>query len=236
MTQRSIFQQLTETGHTWKDYIVDTSIEDALWYTWTYSSGNTGLVQDMNNFYADAKAGNLPDFTFINPSCCSVGTNSMHPSGLISDGETIIKDVYEALRAGPQWNNTLFVITFDETGGFHDHVPPPLAVRPDDLTYTETTPTGQSYIFEFDRLGGRLPTWLISPWVSAGHVEQLGTNSAGQSVSYNAASVLRTLGYLWDFEPFTPRVQAAPSFDNLISTCQRKTVETLPDVVVWQTA
>ena len=183
----------------------------------------------MDNFYKDAAKGNLSEFTFINPSCCGVGTNSMHPTGLISDGEKLLKDVYDAVRNSPQWNNTLLIVSFDETGGFHDHVPPPLAVRPDNLTYTSTVPTGEEYTFEFNRLGGRLPTWLVSPWVDKAFVEQYGVNERGQRVPYSASSVLRTLGYLWDFAPFTPRVEQAPAFDHLITTTLRRdTPEVLP--------
>lgn len=77
----------------------------------------------LTEFYTDVKAGNLPQFTWINPECCSV--QSFHPSSSIYDGEVFIKSIYEALRAGPQWNETLFILTFDEHGGFADHVPPP---------------------------------------------------------------------------------------------------------------
>jgi phospholipase C len=158
----------------------------------------------------------------------------MHPSGLISDGETFIKKVYESLRAGPQWENTLFIITFDETGGFHDHIPPPLAPRPDELTYTETAANGLNYTYEFNRLGGRMPTFLISPWIAQGAVEQFGVNGFGETVSYCASSVLRTLGYLWDFEPFTPRVEWAASFDHLIQFYPRKNaIKTLPTPVTF---
>ncbi|KAJ5084227.1 Phosphoesterase [Penicillium alfredii] len=219
--QRSIFQQLGETGHTWKNYYTNRGMIDAYFFDWTFTSGNTDKAQPLESFYADAAAGKLPEFTFIDPSCCDSGTNSMHPTGLISKGEALIKDVYDALRASPQWEETLFILTFDETGGFHDHVPPPLAVRPDNLTYTETAPNGQRYTFEFDRLGGRIPTLLISPFVAKAQVEQKGINTDGETVSYSASSILRTLGYLWDFEPFTPRVQAAASFEHLIQSTKR---------------
>lgn len=221
MSQKSIFQQATELGLEWKDYLVDTSIQDARWFKWTYSSNNTHRVVMMPQFYKDAQAGALPNLTYINPSCCGDGTNSMHPTGRVSDGEQLIKDVYEALRASPQWNQTMFIITFDETGGFHDHVAPPRAARPDNLTHTETTPSGKDYTFQFDRLGGRMPTWLISPWASA-VVEQKGRNSCGKEVSYHATSILRTLGYLWDFAPYNTRVKTAPSFDHLIGTKLRE--------------
>lgn len=106
---------------------------------------------------------------------------------------------------------------------------PPLAVRPDNLSYTATTPNGEPYTFDFDRLGGRMPTFLISPWVKKAFVEQKGTNSDGSQVSYSASSLLRTLGYLWDFEPFTPRVEKAAPFHHLIqSTSRTDTPTALP--------
>ena len=234
MTQRSIFQQLSETNHTWKNYNTDTSEEDALWFKWTTASNHTHLVQNISNYYTDAASGSLPEFSVIGPSCCGVGTNSMHPQGLVSDGEILIKNVYEALRASPQWNQSLLLITFDETGGFHDHVPPPRAVRPDNLTYTARTPDGEFYTFEFDRLGGRLPTWVISPWVKKGFVEQKGINSFGEEMSYHASSILRTMGYLWGFEPFNDRVRHAPAFDALIGMVEQKdSIKILPEVYVW---
>lgn len=236
MTQKSIFQQATELGLEWKDYLVDSSIQDARWYTWTYENNMTDRVVFMDSFYEDAKNGQLPPLTYVNPSCCGIGTNSMHPTGRISDGEQLLKDMYDALRASPQWNEIMWIVTFDETGGFHDHVQPPLAPRPDNLTYTETTPIGTDYQFNFDRLGGRMPTWLISPWVVPS-VEQQGLNSAGNAVSYHSTSILRTLGYLWDFEPYNPRVEQAPSFDHLIQNSYQGNAPTkMPNVINFTTS
>jgi phospholipase C len=159
----------------------------------------------------------------------------MHPAGLISDGQTLIKTVYDALRASPQWNTTLFILTFDEAGGFADHVAPPLVPRPDGHVYTATTPNGKSYTLPFDRLGGRIPTLLISPWVGKAYVEQKYPNAVGETVSYSASSILRTLGSLWDFEPFNPRVEAAPSFEHLIlSKMRTDTPGTLPKPVAFK--
>lgn len=221
--QRSIFQQLGETNHSWVNYYdpAEGTGPEAQWFSWTKKEDNSDKILHLDQFYTDAANGKLPKYSQLNPSCCSVGTNSMHPSGLVSDGEALIKKVYEALRSSPQWEETLFVLTFDETGGFHDHVPPPLATRPDNLTYSETSPSGETYELEFNRLGGRIPTLLISPWVSKGYVEQKGTNYEGNEQSYSASSLLRTLGYLWDFDPFTPRVRDAASFDHLIQTTAR---------------
>ncbi|EOO02651.1 putative phosphoesterase superfamily protein [Phaeoacremonium minimum UCRPA7] len=228
----SIFEAVGERNLTWLNYwdTAGGTGPEAKAYTWTQATNNSDKVVPITQFYTDALAGNLPAFSYLNPSCCGIGTTSMHDSGLISDGEAFIKKVYESLRAGPQWENSLFILTFDESGGFHDHVPPPLAPRPDNLTYTETTPNGLNYTYEFNRLGGRIPTFLISPWIAEGEVEQYGTNHRGETVSYCASSILRTLGYLWDFEPFTPRVEWAPSFDHLIQKTSRKdVVSTLPN-------
>lgn len=234
-TQNSIFQVLGEKNISWLNYwdTAGGTGPEAKAFAWTKESNNEDKVVPMDQFYTDAVSGNLPTFSYLNPSCCGVGTTSMHDSGLVSDGEAFLKKVYESLRAGPQWENTLFIVTFDETGGFHDHVPPPLAPRPDNLTYTEKAANGLEYTYEFDRLGGRLPTFLISPWIAEGDVEQYGTNSFGQQVSYCASSILRTLGYLWDFEPFNPRVQWAPSFDHLIQRTARDAITTLPTPVTF---
>ncbi len=89
----------------------------------------------MEYFYVDAANGNLPSYTFINPTetynpdlkdAKSFGLmNDQHPAHSIKEGERLMKNVYEALRNGPLWNETLFIINYDEHGGFYDHVPPP---------------------------------------------------------------------------------------------------------------
>ena len=147
----------------------------------------------------------------------------MHPSGNVSYGQVLVKQIYDALRDGPHWESSLLLITYDETGGFFDHVPPPRAVRPDNLTYTETALDGKNYTFTFDRVGGRMPTWLISPYAPKGYVENLGTDPVtGKRSVYQASSVAKTLGYLWDLVDLTPRVSHAPSFDHLIGPFPRQ--------------
>ncbi|KAG6804862.1 hypothetical protein H0H92_001969, partial [Tricholoma furcatifolium] len=141
----------------------------------------------------------------------------MHPSGNVSFGQVFVKQIYDAVRTSPQWESTMLIITFDETGGFFDHVAPPLAVRPDNLTFTSTADDGSVYTFDFNRLGGRMPTFLISPYAPQGFTENNGTNPAtNEAYPYSATSVLKTLGYLWDLEDLTPRVSNSPAFDHLI--------------------
>lgn len=94
----------------------------------------------------------------------SVAANDDHPSHDIAEGQKFIKEVYEALRASPQWNEILFVIIYDEHGGFYDHVPTPVdgVPNPDDIVGPEP------FKFKFDRLGVRVPAIIISPWIEPG--------------------------------------------------------------------
>jgi phospholipase C len=219
----SIFQTASEKGISWRNYDGTNGafLPDSLFFNWTAKNAKSNVVP-VENFFQDAYLGLLPQLSYINPSCCGLNTNSMHPSGNVSFGQVFVKQIYDALRTSPQWDKTLLLLTFDETGGFFDHVPAPLAVRPDNKTYTEVAPDGSSYTLNFDRLGGRMPTWLISPYASKGYIENKGEDPVtGQTASYSATSVLKTLGYLWDLEDFTPRVSHSPSFDHLIGPSLR---------------
>ena len=69
-------------------------------------------------FYADAANGTLPAFSYIMPptEACD------HPCYDMAKGERLVKDIYEALRAGPGWEDTMFFVAYDDGGGFYDHV------------------------------------------------------------------------------------------------------------------
>jgi phospholipase C len=165
----------------------------------------------LQQFYQDAAAGKLPQFTYINPECCSY--QSFHPASPVTTGENFIKGIYEAIRNSPQWEETLFILTFDEHGGFADHVPPPVDVPPgDSLTYTETAQNGENITFAFNRLGVRVPTLLISPWVPKGYIEKKGTNNGHE---YTHTSILNFLSELWGVEKLTPRVEWSATFEHL---------------------
>jgi phospholipase C len=227
-TQRSIFQQLSEKGISWINYSNTTGfLPDSLFYSWTVSSGaNLTNIKPLSQFYTDAAAGTLPQFTYLNPECCDYF--SFHPPSPISLGESFIKGVYEALRASPQWDSTLFILTFDEHGGFADHVPPPENVPAgDSLTYTEKAPDGKNISFDFTRLGIRVPTLVISPWVGKGVVENKGSNQGGE---YSHTSILAFLAKLWDLDILTPRVAWSATWEHLISDYFREdTPSTLPN-------
>lgn len=76
-----------------------------------------------------------------------------------------MKEVYEALRSGPQWDEMLLVVIYDEHGGFYDHVHTPLGVPSPDGIVSDAP-----FFFNFDRLGVRVPAFFISPWIEPGTV------------------------------------------------------------------
>jgi phospholipase C len=164
--QRTIFDQVKDAGKSWKNYVNDTPWELFL----ETVSHNPENIETMEDFYRDAREGTLPDFAYINPRCGAnltllQGANDMHPDHDVTLGEIFYKDVYEALRASPSWNDTLLIVTYDEHGGFYDHVPTPLNVPPPG----DGIP-GYPNSFGFDRLGLRVPTLLLGPWVPKGMV------------------------------------------------------------------
>lgn len=133
--------------------------------------------RDIAKFSEDVKQGNLPFYTFICPSLNLISDqnfpngNSMHPDTDVRPGENFIASVYNALVASKIWNNTLFIVTFDENGGIYDHVAPPSATPPDDSIFRVSIPPNppSETLFDYSILGPRVPALLISPWlVNAG--------------------------------------------------------------------
>ncbi|GGP17623.1 phospholipase C [Silvimonas iriomotensis] len=111
------------------------------------------------------KAADFPAYAFIEPRYFDNGNgteNDQHPSAGVQQGEQLIAAVYNAIRNNDElWSSTLLIITWDEHGGFYDHVVPPATVGPD--TALSTSPP-----FDFTRLGVRVPAVLVSPWVPPG--------------------------------------------------------------------
>jgi phospholipase C len=139
----------------------------------------------------------------------------MHPPSDVRDGEALIKQVYEMIRNSPVWNQCVFIIIFDEHGGFFDHFPPPPAVPPGDGAVDNT------HHFQFDRLGTRIPAVIVSPWVGRNVVDQ---------TTYDHSSLLATVEKLFGLSPLTRRDAAANDFLEVFSqiTPRTDTPATLP--------
>ncbi|WP_071324968.1 phospholipase C [Janthinobacterium sp. 1_2014MBL_MicDiv] len=111
-----------------------------------------GSSQRRYGFIGDALAGALPAVSWIDPHFFA---NDDHPPADIRAGQALVAQVYQALAHGPAWARTLLILSYDEHGGFFDHVPPPVAVDDDPA---------------FRQYGVRVPMLLVSPLIAPGSV------------------------------------------------------------------
>ncbi|KAI8898929.1 phosphoesterase family-domain-containing protein [Globomyces pollinis-pini] len=189
------FENLQENGKTWGSYY-DGVAPLTILYAGLRDPKNLEKIKSFPQFKLDARNGNLPQFTFLEPD---YQKNDNHPPNNLNDGELFVKEVYESLRASPQWNQTLFMITYDEHGGFYDHVTPPENIpAPDNFPIKPA-----SGDFKFDRLGVRVPTLLISPWVPKGKIFRSGVK--GRYLEHSSVSA--TLNK-WAGTPFLTKRDA----------------------------
>jgi phospholipase C len=145
--------------------------------------GNEPMVAArIENFFEDARTGNLPNFSLIDPDFWS---SDMHPPHSLALGEALLGSIVRSMQESPQWKRSLLVITFDEYGGFFDHVPPPLTDDPRP---------------EFRRLGFRVPALVIGPTVRRGQVV---------SSTFEHVSIAATLRARFGIESLGPRMDAA---------------------------
>jgi phospholipase C len=157
----SIFAALSRQGVDWAIYGYEA--EPLTKHTFTdMTSAAASHFGVFTDFTAAAAAGTLPAFVFLEPDWGATG-NSQHPNYNVAKGEQLIHDTYYALREGPQWQQTLLIVTYDEHGGCYDHVPPPWGATPPDDSAGE-------FDFDFTRFGPRVPTVLVSPLIEAGTV------------------------------------------------------------------
>jgi phospholipase C len=176
---------------------------------------NFGLFSD---FQQAAAAGTLASYVFLEPSWDSAG-NSQHPNFDVALGEQLIHDVYYALRNGPNWNQTLLIITYDEHGGCYDHVAPPTNAVPPDNSVGEDG-------FDFKRFGLRVPTVLVSPLIEAGTVFRVPANS----MPLDHTSVLKTIENRWSLPNLTARDRAAPDISAVLTLSTPRTDDPLAGV------
>ncbi len=231
----TLFNQLSESGSDldWaiysdnKQFYVLTQVLHAKALAPFATSDRFRSIED---FEADAAAGRLPAYSFVEPRFVNPH-NDMHPSSTYGQidgdsppssmtmGELLIWRVYEAIRTSgdrggdtppgrSHAGNTLLAITFDEAGGCYDHVPPPGAVPPD---------PGDNLLqcdFDFARLGVRVPMVMVSAHIARHTV----VNSVMDHCSFMA-----TMRARWEqvapgaFPPLTARVAAAPRFDQVFT-------------------
>jgi phospholipase C len=175
-------------------------------------------------FYSRAANGSLPSFSWLMPpfEACD------HPCYDVRKGDRYIKDIYEALRAGPAWNQTMLLVVYDDAGGLYDHVVPPsegvpadgspcTLIGPPDFQCSGPITEHRFPAFDFRRLGLRTTAMLISPWVAKGAVFQEPKAGPTPTSQFELSSVPATLKNLFNLSAFlTKRDAWAGSFDEVL--------------------
>ena len=139
-------------------------------------------------------------------------SNDYHPHGDIQVGDSYIGEVYNALSKSPQWERMVFVLNFDENGGFYDHVAPPTVI--DDNVNPNPGPHP-----DYKRLGFRVPAIAMGPYAPK-KIETAGP--------YEHCSILRMIEWRWGLEPMSARDANAKNFAEALDFTKKRDTFTLP--------
>ncbi|MES2742183.1 MAG: alkaline phosphatase family protein [Pseudomonadota bacterium] len=198
-SNKSFLRHLDRARVSWKFY--------APWKPWTLALTDDhyrtsehyepfGGTHRRYGFIGDALAGGLPSVSWIDPHFYENGGHA--PSDVLA-GQAQVAQVYQALAASPQWPQTMFIVTYDQHGGFYDHVAPGAA--------SDNDPG-------FQRYGVRVPALVISPWTAP---------AAASHVVYDHTSIIKTIllrfcrGADGDIPDMGKRVAAAAHLGGLLS-------------------
>ena len=172
----------------------------------------------IEKFFHDAEAGTLPNVVFVDPDYTAHAefngtSNDYHPYGSVQVAEAFVAKVHDALANSRHWDKLVFVLNFDESGGFYDHVPPP---RVED--HTVLPGTGPKP--DLKRLGFRVPAVVMGPFAKQ-RLDQTGP--------YEHSSVLKMIEWRWDLEPMTVRDRKAKNLADALDFSIKRDPITLPD-------
>lgn len=203
----TIYHRLNDKGVDWAYYFGSLAVVSLFGSPGQYqldlgAPGGTGHIRQFGDyegasgqFFKDAAAGTLPPVTYIDPYFY---LNDDHPPIHPIHGQMLIAAVYRALATSPQWKNCMLVVTYDENGGFFDHVSPP----------TTTDDSLAKYgVDGFQQMGFRVPTLVAGPYVKPGYVS---------SVTYDHTSALKQLQVAFGLEPLNVRMDAANDLTDCI--------------------
>jgi len=163
-----------------------------------------GISKLYDEFLAAAATGTLPAVSFVDPKYTILddGTgNDDHPHADIREGDQFLYQTFQAVAGGPNWASTVFIVNFDEWGGFFEHVTPPRA--------TAANQVDPDIVNGKTLLGMRVPTVVASPFTKGN-----ASNPLVNTLVFNHTSVLQLIEWRWGLEPLTPR-DASNDINNL---------------------
>ena len=159
----TIFDRLDHAKISWRNYY--STLPTSALYLPLFIKNAGKKVINIKHFFTDAASGKLPGFSLVDPGFTKMSEEN--PQN-VAAGEQFAAKVINAVMSGPGWAHTLLIWTYDEHGGYYDHVPPPRTVAPDNIA--PKVPKGQSKYEGFTRLGFRVPFAIVSPWARPKYV------------------------------------------------------------------
>lgn len=191
----TIFERLDAAGITWKVYYAQIPFAAIF----GYARSRLFRLQPIEQFFTDARTGRLPQVCFIDPKFVAgpAAQNDEHPPRNVQLGQRFVADAVNALFDSPAWRESALILTYDEHGGYYDHVPPPSAPKPDDIAPMLNP---GDFAAEFDRYGVRVPAVVVSPWARAHYVSHQ---------VYDHTSILKFIETRFGLEPLTNRDRLA---------------------------
>jgi phospholipase C len=164
---RNIFTELNAAHVSWKSYTSDVA-SPAVFVG--LLSTNEDNFRPIAEFLSDSASGNLPQVSVVEGTFMggpADDESDEHPSSNPQEGQVFVASVVNAVLSSPAWPRTVLFITYDEHGGFYDHVPPPSACEPDS-SLPQNHPDQK-----FDRYGFRTPLFVVSPFARRGFVSHV---------------------------------------------------------------
>jgi phospholipase C len=184
----TVFDRLNAHGITWKDYYPD--VPTAALFLPNFSDNMTnGRMAHINQFFIDAGAGKLPQYSLVDPY-----VDYSEENGDVTIGEAYAARIIDAVFTSPNWSKTAMFLVWDEHGGWYDHVRPKPAVRPDDVPPEITVPPDQPGAYDYT--GFRVPCVVMSPYAKENFVSH---------VTYEHTSILKFVETKWNLPAMTYR-------------------------------
>ena len=201
----TIWDRLSGAGLRGRYYISDDS------FLSIFGTKYAGITESYSDFLRDCDSGDLPEVAFVDPPVAggAAGTSSdYHPYGDVRAGEAWLYETYRAVTRGANWKHTVLVVTFDDWGGFFDHVVPPFA--------NDIHPA-------LELRGFRVPCIVVSPLARRGHVAH---------GVYDHASILRMIEWRFELQPLSIRDAGANNLAEVLEFRRFGNREDPPDYFV----
>ena len=215
---KTIFQLLDNAGVSWKVYYSDVSSSGTPLTTLTNfvwgaqhadvkhlapvdcTNATTPCASGQTDYFTDLKSGSFPSVALIEPGFES--GRDEHPGNPVQLGAVYDMKLIQGFMASPIWKDSVFFLTYDEAGGFYDHVQPMTAVQPDGIAPKDLLPKDPAG--DFTRTGFRIPLMVVSPYTKPHFVSHQPSDTT---------SILRFIEQRFNLPNLTKRDSAQPDLD-----------------------